>query len=136
MLAQQSTAVVITDPLVDSLVATYDAYRASLDENTDNKDIQGYRIQIFFDSGNYSGQRAEETKAEFEEEFEDVPAYISWRAPNYRVRVGDFRTRQDAEKALQKISRDYPNAWVIQCKINFPKLNKYQDYDEENSGRY
>ena len=43
----------------------------------------------------------------------------------YRVRVGDFRTRLEAEKFLRKISRKYPGAWVIQDYINFPKY-KYE----------
>ena len=65
-------------------------------------------------------------KIEFEEEYEDVPAYITFGEPYYRVRVGDFRTRLDAEKFLQRIYRTYPNAWVTRDKINLPVLLKYQ----------
>jgi hypothetical protein len=55
--------------------------------------------------------------------FPEIPAYVSWKAPNYRVRVGDYRTRLEAEKAMQMIMIDYPNAWVIKDEINFPVIN-------------
>lgn len=114
---------VIQDPLVDTLLSYYSSVREMIMNNPDNKGIEGYRVQIFFDSGSYSGDRARVAKEEFEEEYPDVPAYVTWRAPNYRVRVGDFRTRLEAEKFLQKVKRDYPNAWVIKDEINFPILN-------------
>jgi len=113
---------IIQDPLVDSLASQYADYRADFRGNSDNKGISGYRVQIFFDSGNYSGQRTNEAKKEFKKKYQSIPAYISWKAPNYRLRVGDFRTRLDAERFLQKIKRKYPNAWVIKCKINFPEI--------------
>lgn len=114
---------VIQDQLVDTLLARYDLLHRQYLENPDNKGITGYRVQIFFDSGNYSGDRAREAQEEFQEKYEDIPVYISWKAPNYRVRAGDFRSRLEAERFLQQIKRDYPNAWAIKDKINFPELN-------------
>ena len=55
--------------------------------------------------------------------YPEIPAYVSWKAPNYRVRVGDFRSRLEAEKVLQSILIGYPNAWVIKDEINFPVMN-------------
>ena len=123
LLAQPGKVEVIQDEKVDTLLARYEADYLRLLENDENKGISGYRLQIFFDSGNYSGDRATEAKNDFEKKYRDIPAYITWKAPNYRVRVGDFRTRLDAEKYLKRIGRDYPNAWVIKDKINFPVLN-------------
>jgi hypothetical protein len=92
-------------------------------ENPDSKAIPGFRIQVFFDSGSNSSDRARSVKDAFNVLFPDIPAYVSWKAPNYRVRVGDWRTRLEAEKALQIITIDYPNAWVIKDEINFPVIN-------------
>lgn len=89
----------------------------------DNYQIEGYRVQIFFDSGNNSSTRAKEVKEEFELKFEEIPAYISWKAPNFRVRVGDFRTRLEADGFLNKIVRYYPNAWVIKDEIKYPPID-------------
>jgi hypothetical protein len=114
---------VIQDALVDSVLSHYEAMRLKVMENPDNKAIPGFRIQIFFDSGLNSSDRARQIKDEFLLKYPGVPAYVNWKSPNYRVRVGDFKTRLEAEKALQQIKIDYPNAWVIKDEINFPEMN-------------
>jgi hypothetical protein len=119
----EGRVVVIQDPLVDTVLRQYEAMRLRIMENPDNKSIPGFRIQIFFDSGINSSDRARQARDVFQAMFPDVPAYVSWKAPNYRVRVGDFRNRLEAEKVLQSILIGYPNAWVIKDEINFPAIN-------------
>ena len=114
--------VVKQDPRLDTLLIKYQALRHQVQEDEDNKGIPGYRIQIFFDSGIHSGERARKEKEDFEELYPDIPGYVTWKAPNFRVRVGDFRSRLEADKALKEISRIYPNAWVIKDEINYPPL--------------
>ena len=115
--------VVIQDDLIDSVMHDYETLRLKIMENPDNKAIPGFRIQIFFDSGLNSSDRARQARDEFLLRYPDIQAYVSWKAPNYRVRIGDFRTRLEAEKTLQLILIDYPNAWVIKDEINFPVMN-------------
>lgn len=108
------------DPRIDSLVQLHIAYNEVFSV------MPGYRIQIFMESGNEALNTAEEAKITFSEKYTDIPAYLIFSAPYYRVRVGDFRTRLQAEKFLQEINRKYPNAWVIKDDINFPNLINYQ----------
>jgi hypothetical protein len=119
----QGRLLVYQDERIDSLMADYHALRLKIMENPDNKGIPGYRIQIFFDSGSNSSDRARQARDGFLLIYPDIPAYVNWKAPNYRVRVGDYRTRLEAENALQLIIIDYPNAWVIKDEINFPQMN-------------
>ncbi len=91
--------------------------------NTDNYAIDGYRIQVFEESGNKSSTRAREVMADFSNKYPDVPVYLTWKAPNFKVRVGDFASRMEAEGFLNKIKRNYPIAWVIRDKIKFPINN-------------
>lgn len=112
------------DPRIDCLVQLHIAY------NAEYPVIDGYRIHIFIKSGNEALTNAEEVKMEFEEKYEKIPAYITFGEPYYRVRVGDFRTRLEAEKFLQRISRTYPNAWVTSDKINLPVIPKYKNLDK------
>ncbi len=114
---------VVRNDLVDTLLRDYEAMRLKILENPDNKSIPGYRIQIFFDSGLNSSDRARTARDSFNLLYPDIPAYVSWKAPNYRVRIGDFKTRLEAEKTLQLILFDYPNAWVTKDEINFPLIN-------------
>ncbi len=81
--------------------------------------ITGYRIQIYKETGNDALDSAWSVKTRFEETFEGTKAYISFREPYYRVRVGDFRTRLEALKFLDKVKRVYPYAWEIKDKIRF-----------------
>jgi hypothetical protein len=120
---QQGYLSVIQDSQVDTVLKAYQAARLKIMENPDNKASPGYRIQVYFDSGSNSSDRAGRVRDDFALLYPDIPAYVSWKAPNYRVRVGDFRTRLEAEKAMQMITIDYPNAWVIKDEINFPVIN-------------
>ena len=111
---------IYADQRIDDLLQLHIAYNETFPV------LDGYRIHIFMESGNEALVTAQEVKEKFEEKNNDVPAYITFGEPYYRVRVGDFRTRLEASQFLQKINRKYPNAWVIKDKINLPSLPKYQ----------
>lgn len=122
----QGQVTINSDPRIDNLVKLHTAYNEAFPV------ISGYRIQIFMKSGNEALNMAEVVKATFIRKYENVNAYLIFVAPYYRVRVGDFRTRLEAEKFLLQISRKYPNAWVIKDEINFPELsNNQKSYKHE-----
>lgn len=114
---------VIQDPSIDTLLARHVEINEALLQDDDNYGINGYRIQIFEESGNKSSTHAREVMAEFTEKYPDIPVYLTWQAPNFKVRVGDYATKMQAEGYLQKIKKDYPIAWVIKDKIKFPITN-------------
>jgi len=82
--------------------------------------IPGYRIQIYKESGNTALDEALAIRDKFEKKY-NLPAYITFNEPYYRVRVGDFRTRLEAIRFLEKIKRTYPLAWDIKDDIQIPK---------------
>lgn len=84
--------------------------------------IKGYRVQIFFDSGNRSKDKAYKVQADFLLKYPDINAYVSFQAPNYRVRVGDFRNAVEAQGFVEKLKSEYPNAYYVQDKIELPAL--------------
>jgi len=110
------TVVIIQDSRIDTVV------RRHIEYNLSHKGIDGYRIQIFYDAGNNSHLRATKVAEEYQLLYPGDTAYVLFHEPNYKVRIGDFRTRLDAEGVLQDVISDYPNAFVIQDRINFPKL--------------
>ena len=120
LLAQnEGSIVVVSEERIDSLVQLH------IDHNSKFPVSQGYRIQILMASGNDALDITEEAKVEFLEKYPDIPIYLTFGEPNYRLRVGDFRTRLEAERFLERIDRKYPGAWVTQDNINFPSLSKY-----------
>jgi len=108
---------IIQDEKVDLLVSKH------IQMNQNRKGIEGFRIQIFFDSGNNSKTKAESIYEGFKAKYPDVGAYLSFKSPNYKVRVGDFRTRLDAQRFLNEIITEYPNAWIIADMIKLPNVD-------------
>lgn len=80
---------------------------------------QGYRVQIFL------GDRtsAETTKRAFLQKHPDIPAYLSWLAPNFRLRVGDLRTRLEAEHLLRDMKLLYPGSYIVPDEIEMPRID-------------
>ena len=82
-----------------------------------NKNIryaQGYRIQIY--SGN---NRDEANKARNQSYalFPDITPHIIYNQPTFRVKVGDFVDRLDAQRVYAGLLADFPNAIVVQDKV-------------------
>ncbi len=114
--AEQGNVKVIQDARVDTLMEKY------IMVNEFDPDIKGFRIEIFFESGNQSKNKAIEAKSEFVNLFPEMPSYLTFQPPNYKVRVGDFRTKMEADKFLKEIETTYPSAFIVADKISFPKL--------------
>jgi hypothetical protein len=107
---------IIQDEKVDLLVSKH------IQVNQNRRWIDGYRIQIFFDSGTNSKTKAQSIYDSFKGRYPETGTYLTFKAPNYKVRVGDFRTRLDAQRFLNSIIGEYPNAWIIEDMINLPKV--------------
>lgn len=81
--------------------------------------IKGYRIKIHFDSDK---NKAKEIKAKFISKFPEIAAYEKYDQPNFNIRVGDFRTKLEAYKALKEIQAEFPSSFLVQDEIEMPKL--------------
>ncbi|MBL7885560.1 MAG: SPOR domain-containing protein [Flavobacterium sp.] len=68
-----------------------------------------YKIQIF----NGNNELSKKALIDFKNEFKDYDATIIFSTPNYKVWVGNYKTRIEAEKNLKIIIKKYPNALII-----------------------
>lgn len=109
---------IIEDERIDTLLSMHKIL------NEYDPEIFGWRIEIFFESGNNSKRLAIEAQSAFIGMYTEVPTHLLFQAPYYKVRVGDYRTRLEAEEFLKRISGNYPNAFVVKDKIDFPKFQK------------
>lgn len=82
-----------------------------------NPEVDGYRVQIFFESGSNSKNAALNVQTEFETAYPEVKSYLSYNEPYYRVRVGDFRTLIEAVGFQKKIEADFPNSFPVKDEI-------------------
>ncbi len=80
----------------------------------DNDFGERYKIQIFY------GNNGQATKAlkEFHEKFPEWSTTIEYQTPNYKVWIGNFRTRLEADRAFLQIKNDYQSAFVFRPKGN------------------
>ncbi len=84
--------------------------------------IPGYRIQVASLSGSASKNRAFDMKERIREAYPGVEAYVVFDEPNFKVKVGDFRTRLDAYVFLQRIRNDFPGT-IIRDNIYPTQIN-------------
>lgn len=82
--------------------------------------IKGYRIKIHFGSDK---NKAKEIKAKFISKFPEISAYEKYDQPNFNIRVGDYRTKLEAYKALKEIQLEFPSSFLVQDEIEMPELN-------------
>lgn len=90
--------------------------------NNAGKQFNGYRIRIYFNSVQRAREESRAVMSRFQALYPGVPAYLSYSSPNFRVVVGSYRTRIDAEKALALIKEDFPSATIIRDKFKYPSL--------------
>jgi hypothetical protein len=94
--------------------------RKFIEEHSNSKTMSGFRVQVFFGSR----EEALRLKGEFLELFPDKKAYVSYQAPNFKLRVGNFRSQLGAEKFLHSIKEEFPSAYVVNDKVEHPQYDK------------
>lgn len=90
--------------------------------NSEQENIDGFRLQLFSSSGPNSYNQANEVQTKFLEIYEEIPAYVVHKKPAFKVRVGDFRTRLEAERFFIELKENFPDAFVVKDQINLPPL--------------
>lgn len=104
---------VISTPELDSLV------ERNQQSNLQNPTISGYRVQIFFGSDR---KAANDARTKFLQLYPELDAYLVYQQPNFKVRVGDFRTQQEAQAIFRNLLTHFDKVFIVPDKINLPKL--------------
>ena len=90
-----------------------DAINTLLEFKKDIKTVDTFKIQIY--SGN-SSFVAEKIKSEFKQTYSEWPTEMVFQTPNYKIWVGNFRDRLEADRALLRVKKNYMNAFIFQPK--------------------
>jgi hypothetical protein len=117
--------VVEKDPRIDQLVKK----QIEINEVTTRESrrfVPGFRIQVM-----NSPDRAKvfAAKARVFEQFPDWKPYLLYQSPNYKLRVGNFKTQDEAQDAMKQLSKLFPSGLyvipdVIELKLSdLPKLD-------------
>ena len=101
--AQDGKTNVSVDPKIDQLLKEKRKLNTGLFLN------EAHKIQIFYGNSEESKKKLQE----FKREFKDLDGTIIFNSPNYKVWVGNFKTRIEVERAMVDIKKKYPTALII-----------------------
>lgn len=114
---------ILQDERIDQLLATDSII------NSQKQSFTGYRIQIFF-GGSTDREKAFKIKEEFLELFPEERAYVVYTAPDFRVRVGNFRTKLESIELYKACSEFYPNCYPVKTEIMFSEMEPLEKETE------
>ena len=92
---------------VNELVAQKMEYNKTVDS------YPGFKIQIYYGSE----KECYEIKDEFRAMYPDIPTSIVFSTPQWKLQVGNYRTRLEADKSILGIKKEYPSAIVLAAEI-------------------
>jgi hypothetical protein len=101
--AQENKINIQQNPKFEQLLSEKRKINASLTVN------ERYKIQVF--SG--SGEKAKKALNDCKQNFSDLDGTIVFNTPNYKVWLGNFKNRIEAERNLVEIKKVYENAFLI-----------------------
>ena len=101
LLAQEVT--LNQDPKFEQLLAEKRKVNSSITINN------RYKIQIF----NGTSEESKKTLIQFKKENKNYDATIVFSTPLYKVWIGNFKTRIEAERNLNALKKNYPNSIII-----------------------
>ena len=72
--------------------------------------VQGFRILVISTNDR---NKATSAKVKIYQEFPELRVYLDWQPPYMKVKVGDFKNRNEAEPYLPNIQKMFPSGVYI-----------------------
>ena len=115
-----------SDPKITELIGLVSP-EMSVSE-TDYVKTNGYRIQVFMSNDPRTARGEISARgSQIKETFPEIAIYNGYTAPNWKLLVGDFLTKEEAEVFRQKMRKEIPKLgkemYIIQDKVNIPTRN-------------
>lgn len=105
----------IINPLIDGIVPEKD-YSDNVNEVKSGKEYNGFQVQVL---STKNGEYAENMRMELISQINHSVRVI-FEAPNYKVRVGAFTNRNDAERLQEQLyTLGYHRAWIVRARLTF-----------------
>jgi hypothetical protein len=85
-----------------------------------SKTISGYRIRVYYDNSPQARTRSEAIVNTLETLYPEHKVYRSFESPNYKVLLGNFRSKDEALRIFNQLKKTYPTAYIIKDNIEYP----------------
>ena len=82
---------------------------------------KGYRVQIYY---GYDRAKATEIKIDFMQRYPKIQTYMTYVRPQYRVKAGNFRTREEAAELYKEVNKIYNPCMIVPDIIT---INTFRD---------
>ena len=111
------TVIVVKDARMDLLTAKQAQVNKRSSMMTSGGQYKGFRIQV---SSSNSRDNATAIKTNMMNLFPDHKSYIIFQSPNFKVRVGNFLKKEDAEKFRKQLNKYFPQGvYVVEDAIEY-----------------
>ena len=78
--------------------------------------MRGYRIAVFSDSRANAKREAESLRDQIKNVYPDIEAIISYQSPRWRLRVGNYMTKEEADQAIVEMKSTLPKSLTREMK--------------------
>jgi hypothetical protein len=112
-LSENGSVLSINEAGINALVRKYESILKA------KNGIDGWRVQLMFKT---KKKEIQQLKIAFIKLYPEIPSYLQYDTPYYRVRVGNCRTKLEAIKIQRQISKHFPGAYPVPEIINFSQL--------------
>ena len=86
-----------------------------------SKRITGYRIRVYYENNQNARNRSEAIARSISGTYPGIGVYRTFESPNFKVCVGDFRTKDEALKLYHALKSSYPTAIILKETIKYPR---------------
>ena len=86
-----------------------------------SKRVTGYRIRVYYENNQNARNRSEAIARTISGTYPGIGVYRTFESPNFKVCVGDFRTKDEALKLYHALKTSYPTAIILKETINYPR---------------
>jgi hypothetical protein len=83
--------------------------------------INGYRVQLIFET---ERRKVEEARNLFVRMYPKIDSYVQFSAPNFLLKIGDFRTYLEAEAIRDELFQEFPTGLILKEPVNLPRVDQ------------
>ena len=105
---------------VNQSAAMKSAFDSYVSANASKK-VTGYRIRVYYENSQNARNRSEAIARSSSGTYPGIGVYRTFESPNFKVCVGDFRTKDEALKLYHALKSSYPTAIILKETINYPR---------------
>jgi len=115
-----------SDPKITELIGLVSPEQSV--SETDYVKTSGFRIQVYMSNNPKTARKDITDKGSLiKDAFPDIAIYTGYSAPNWKLLVGDFMTKEEADVFKQKMLKSIPKLgkemYIVPDKVNIPTHN-------------